>query len=452
MITDIKHRIEQLSDQDRKLLLYKLKDMVSDATVSNNSDKPKRLVAYIKPNDRFDLSQFNDTLKKQLPNYMVPSTIHTVEEIPLLPNGKIDRKGLKHIIQDKTEKVATPSKGANASNSEVEEQLTKVWEEVLDITPIYKDDNFFEIGGDSILSIQIISKARKLGIELTANQLFEHQTIAEISQYLQSEASVEEEEEESGDFLVPLRKEGTKNPLFCIHSGGGHVFFYNLLSKYIKSDRPIYALEPHGLYGGEHMHDSIETMSKDYMKAIQSVQKDGVYNILVYCFSVTVGNEMAIEFAKLGHKTNIIVVDTMASPWNLNRPDRITARMKAFTVRFLKNPFNSIKLFFVDRLWHIKPLLVKYFGNDDTRDLENLQENLRKICLAYEFKPHQGNISLILTKKPHKALQNIVINSWKELTKEDGLRLFYTKGNHRTVFEEPDISYVSQHIEASIVD
>lgn len=219
----------------------------------------------------------------------------------------------------------------------------------------------------------------------------------------------------------------------------------------MKSDRPIYALEPTGLYGEKNMHKNVADMSADYMKAIRSVQSEGPYNILVYCFSVTVGNEMAIEFSKLGQKVNIIVMDTMASPWNLNTSIRLKARLKSFAIRFTKSPIHSIKYYFEDRLWRIKPFLVKYFGNEDSKDLENLQENLRQICLAYQFKPHNGDISLILTEKPHPSLQKVTIDSWKEITNGD-LKLFYTKGSHRSLFTEPDISFVSQSIEASIVE
>jgi len=444
----LEYRLEQLSSEDRKLILLKLKDLISNTSDSNTSEKQKRLVAYAEAEPFFESDKVEAFLKKRLPNYMVPSTIYTVAKMPLLPNGKVDRKNLKPEPLYKDKKIV-PTKNNPTSNSEIESQLINIWEDVLNFSPVLPEDNFFEIGGDSILSIQIIAKARKLGIQLTANQFFEHQSIAKLGQKL-SEKEVKIEKE-NYDFLVPLREGGSKKPLFCIHSGGGHIVFYNLLAKYMKLDRSIYALEPIGLYGDKNMHTNVSEMTLDYMKAIRSVQSEGPYNILVYCFSVTVGNEMAIEFTKLGQKANIIVMDTMASPWHLNTSIRLKARIKSFVIRFAKNPFASIKYYFEDRMWRIKPILVKYFGNENTKDLERLQENLRQVCLAYQFKPHHGDISLILTKKPHKSLQEIIINSWKEISKGN-LRLFYTEGNHRTLFKEPDIAFVSKKIEESIVE
>ena len=444
----LEHRLDQLSKDDHQLVLLKLKELISNSSDNDASEKPKQLVAYLEVEDNYETFEVESFLKKRLPDYMIPSALHAVQKIPLLPNGKVDRKQLKPIKKEKNHKELSSIESI-ASLSEVETQLTKIWQEVLNFSPVHPEDNFFEIGGDSILSIQIIAKARKLGIQLTANQLFEHQTIATLGKQLSK--NLTKKEKENYEFLVPLREGGNKKPLFCIHSGGGHVVFYNLLAKYMKSDRPIYALEPSGLYGESTMHTNVADMSLDYMKAIRSVQSEGPYNILVYCFSVTVGNEMAIEFAKLGHKANIIVMDTMASPWTLNTPMRLKARIKSFIIRFSKNPFASIKHYFEDRLWHIKPFLVKYFGNENTRDLEKLQENLRQICLAYEFKPHDGDISLILTEKPHQSLQQVIIDSWKEITNGE-FKLYYTEGNHRTLFVEPDIAFVSQKIEECMLE
>lgn len=444
----LENRLHQLSKEDHQLIVLRLKELIAQTSDTDSSEKPKRLVAYVEAENSLDSSKIDAFLKKRLPDYMVPSSIHVIPKIPLLPNGKVDRQQLKPVEKTETLNKSTSSKDEN-SLSQVETQLTKIWEDVLNFYPVRPNDNFFEIGGDSLLSIQIIAKARKLGLQLTANQLFENPTISDLGKKLAAKKI--KAEKETYDFLVPLREGGSKKPLFCIHSGGGHVVFYNLLAKYMTSDRPIYALEPTGLYGEGTMHSNVKDMTADYMKAIRSVQSEGPYNILVYCFSVTVGNEMAIEFTKLGFRANIIVIDTMASPWHLNTGIRLKARLKSFVIRFSKNPLNSIKHYFEDRLWRIKPVLVKYFGNDDTRDLEHLQENLRRICLAYEFKPHDGDISLILTEKPHHSLQKVIIDSWKEITNGD-FRLFYTKGNHRTLFTEPDIQFVSKKIEESIVD
>ena len=201
-----------------------------------------------------------------------------------------------------------------------------IWKETLGISSLSVHDNFFHVGGDSIMSIQIISKAQKRGSAITPNQLFEYQTISQLSGFVDAN----ETEGEQWDYIIPLRKKGSKNPLFCIHAGGGHVFFYTKLADYLDPEVPIYALQPSGMYGQKVMHGNIVDMTKAYLEAIQKIRPHGPYNILVYCFSAAVGNEMAIVLNEMGERINLIVMDTMTAPAVLNTPRRLKIRAKVF--------------------------------------------------------------------------------------------------------------------------
>jgi len=450
------NRIEKLSKDERYFVSMKLKELIKEkAKTISTENKAAKLVAYIEPkNNDFDLQNLKSHLKEHVPDYMIPSNINVIEEFPLLPNGKIDRSKLKEVSTIKKEMTIVKEvknenlvEKATNDNTSIQDKLTIIWEEVLNFSPILPSDNFFEIGGDSILSIQIIAKARKLGMVLTPNQLFDHQTIAELTNFIANN----EKQEEKWDYLVALRKEGNKKPLFCIHSGGGHVFFYNLLTDHIDPERPIYALQPSGLDGKGYMHQSIEEMTTDYIKTIRTIQPEGPYNVLAYCFSTAVGNEMAIQLEKQGQKTNIIVMDTMASPWVVNTKDRLKIRFVSFFKKFFKTPVKTLNRFFVDRKWMIEPIKVKFFGKRHEKDLEKLKANLRKICVAYKWTKHSGKVSLILTKKEDQGFQDLIIDSWKELA-TGGVDISYTKGKHHTLFEKSDIAYVSEKIDQSIAE
>ena len=143
------------------------------AREENTSDK--RLVAYIVAESEITTAQLREYLKAQLPDYMVPSVFVTLESLPLTPNGKVDRKALPapDITERETEYVAP--------RTEVEQILTKIWQELLPVNLVSIHDNFFEIGGDSILTIQVISRAKNSGIQISAKQIFQHQTIAELA-------------------------------------------------------------------------------------------------------------------------------------------------------------------------------------------------------------------------------------------------------------------------------
>ncbi|MCW5515229.1 condensation domain-containing protein [Muriicola sp. Z0-33] len=183
MTESIKTTIETFTAEERRLLLYKLQSLTDKGGGSSQRKSSKRLVAYIRPHDSYQPENLQAYMKEQLPAHMIPSTVQLVEDFPYLPNGKIDKGALR-----KTKlKVTKKTKEARKSTSEVEKKLIAIWEDVLAFSPILTTDNFFEIGGDSILSIQIVAKARKLGIQLSPNQLFENQTIAELALFAKSE-------------------------------------------------------------------------------------------------------------------------------------------------------------------------------------------------------------------------------------------------------------------------
>src|SRR6185369_13600507 len=140
----------------------------------------KRLVAYVVARDGepFSADDLRKHLQQTLPDYMLPAVFVEMKALPLTLNGKIDRRALP-----KPKEVAVrPKKSFEPPRSETEQVLAAIWSDVLGIKPVGVNDNFFEMGGDSILSIQIVVRAKEAGIYLTPKQLFQHQTIAELAQ------------------------------------------------------------------------------------------------------------------------------------------------------------------------------------------------------------------------------------------------------------------------------
>ncbi len=407
-----------------------------------------KLIAFIKSNNSLNIENLKSYLKSKLPDYMLPNDFYVIESFPFLPNGKVDKNKLKDLKTELLTANTTQSDTFEAPKTDLEKQLVELWGAILGIHDIGINDNFFNIGGDSILSIQFIAQAKKTNIKISPNLLFENQTIKELAKALTvPKTSLNKQ----WSFVTTIRKGGNKNPLFCIHSGGGHVFFYGLLKDYLKNDRPIYALQPSGLNQDETMHDNVELMAKDYLKVIREIQPKGPYNILVYCFSTSVGNEMSILLEEAEEKINVIVIDTMASAWNATDNETLNARTKFFFKRLISSPFKTIKLFFQERYYLIEPIIIKLFGKEHEKELEKVKANLRKMSVDYKFKPHNGNVSLILTKKEDKKFEDYIINSWEKLAK-GGVEVFYTKGHHTTLFEKPDVEFVSKQIDLTMKD
>jgi amino acid adenylation domain-containing protein/non-ribosomal peptide synthase protein (TIGR01720 family) len=170
---------------------------VQEVVVMAREDKPgiKQLVAYIVSNEKAgDQTTFNNLrcfLREKLPEYMVPSTFVFLETLPLTPNGKVDRRALPTPDINRSDSESVDA----APRTPVEENLTKIWAEVLNLKQVGINDNFFDLGGDSILSVQVIAKAKKAGILVTPKQIFEHQTIAELATVAGTTATSRAEQE-----------------------------------------------------------------------------------------------------------------------------------------------------------------------------------------------------------------------------------------------------------------
>ncbi|HEV7398617.1 MAG TPA: amino acid adenylation domain-containing protein [Pyrinomonadaceae bacterium] len=153
-------------------------------TVIEHGPGDKRLVAYVvgRDNDALDGNQLRSFLKDNLPDYMIPSVFLTLEKMPLLPNGKIDRRALPPIdpLQLNLDSNYLPA------STPTEEILADIWSEVLDVARVNLNDNFFELGGHSLLATQVITRAREtFGQELTLRSLFETPTLAGLARTIE---------------------------------------------------------------------------------------------------------------------------------------------------------------------------------------------------------------------------------------------------------------------------
>ena len=129
-------------------------------------------------------------LRERLPHYMVPSSFVVLDELPTTRNGKLDRGALIAMAQRRPD-----SEGAYvAPRNEVETTLARIWSELLGIDRVGVQDNFFDLGGDSILTIQIIARANQAGLQLRPAQLFQYQTIAEIATTVGSTEAIQAEQ------------------------------------------------------------------------------------------------------------------------------------------------------------------------------------------------------------------------------------------------------------------
>jgi len=149
----------------------------------------KRLAAYIVASRESapSVSELQGFLKERLPEYMLPSVFVLLDQMPLTPNGKLDRRALP---MPAAAHAAAAERSIEAPRSTIEETLAEIWKQVLGVPAVGVHDNFFELGGDSIISIQIIARANQQGVRLTPKQLFQNQTIAQLAAVAKTDAPV----------------------------------------------------------------------------------------------------------------------------------------------------------------------------------------------------------------------------------------------------------------------
>ncbi|WP_242071964.1 non-ribosomal peptide synthetase [Nostoc sp. FACHB-110] len=164
---------------------------VKDAVVIVREDIPanKRLVAYIvyKQESPTTVHQLQVFLQQKLPDYMIPAAFVSLQNLPLTANGKVSRRALPAPEQVNTKTYVAP-------RTPVEETLAKIWTQILRLEQVGIHDNFLQVGGDSILSIQVIAKAKQAGLQLTPQQIFDHPTIAELATVVGSNVTIEAEQ------------------------------------------------------------------------------------------------------------------------------------------------------------------------------------------------------------------------------------------------------------------
>ena len=257
---------------------------VREAVVLCREDAPgdKRLAAYIVAELGRNASpeSLRAFLKSKLPDYMLPAAFVPLHAFPQTAHGKIDRSALpapNAAISHDTADTGTPR---DASES----MLKEVWEEVLKVRPIGLADNFFDIGGNSILAVQLFSQIEKAtGKSLPVSSLFLAPTIEQLADVLRRNTVYT-----THSPLVLIRPEGDKPPLFWIHSVTGRVELYYHLVRQMGTDRPMV-----GVQAFEEPLHRIEAMAAAYAQEIRRAQPQGPYHLAGHCFGGVVAFEIA---------------------------------------------------------------------------------------------------------------------------------------------------------------
>ncbi|MCB5908820.1 non-ribosomal peptide synthetase [Streptomyces pinistramenti] len=287
---------------------------VGHVTVVVREDRPgeRRLVAYVVPADgsRTDARELRAHATRALPRHMVPTSFVSLDALPLTSRGKLDRRRLPA----PDDAAATERRGPRTVH---EELLCGLFAQVLDVPAVGIDDDFFALGGHSMLATRLIAQVRAvLGAELSIRTLFDAPTVAGLAEELTRDTAGDD----SLAVLLPLRsaqRAGTATrvlgttppePLFCVHPAAGISWVYSGLLRHLAPDQPVYGLQAHGLTDPQAAPRSMTEMVEAYLTQIRSVSPEGPYSLLGWSFGGIVAHEMAVRLQEDGQEVRSLAL------------------------------------------------------------------------------------------------------------------------------------------------
>ncbi|MDH3600117.1 MAG: amino acid adenylation domain-containing protein [Candidatus Tectomicrobia bacterium] len=308
------------------------------------SSGPPHLVAYVvsREEGEADGAEWRRFLRDQLPEYMVPSLFVSLDALPLTPNGKVDRRALP--APDASSFSAATAYAAPRTATEA--TLATIWGEVLGREQVGIHDDFFALGGHSLLSIQMIARIQNaFGIRLPVRTIFEQATVAGLAGLVETLSTSGETPDAEGSvaragnlppsvLFVELHQGNSgKQPFFLLHPVGGSVLCYRHLAQHLGVEQPVYGIQARGLEGEGVPFVDLEEMAGHYVSLLQAVQSQGPYQLGGWSLGGLVALEMAQQLHHQGQEVSLLALIDSFAPIDSNELDE--AELVAYFARDL---------------------------------------------------------------------------------------------------------------------
>ena len=350
--------------------------------------------------------------------------------------------------------------------TDLERKLARVWENVFNIRPIGIDDNFFGLGGHSLIAVKLLAAIeQETGQKLRLRTLFQDPTIARLAEAMERAETV-------GSSIVEIQPRGSKPPLFLVHGVGGGMFWgYNNLAHHLGSDQPVYGFKSRGMDGLEEF-TKIEDMAAHYLADLRKVQPHGPYYLGGYCFGGNVAYEMARQLKEQGDQVGLLA---LMNCWPNNSsythlsftPGFLIKAAKNFCIRLghqirwgAKQPREFFK-------WRSAWLRKRLFSRSSTKeedrlavedvvDLSSRPEHERKLWrthiqawLHYQPQPYNGRIVLFRTRGHPLVCSFDHQMGWAAFAR-GGVVVKTCPGDHESLLEEENVAYAARALSEAL--
>jgi thioesterase domain-containing protein/acyl carrier protein len=335
---------------------------------------------------------------------------------------------------------------------DIEQQLITIWEQLLEIHPIGIEDDFFELGGDSMAAVQLFDEIEEIwGQNLPLSILFKNNTISQLATVIRQESRTV-----PWSSLVHIQQGNEERlPLFCIHPVGGNILEYQTLSSYLGSEQTVYGLQSRGLDGKEAPLNRVEDMAKHYIDELQSVQKQGPYFLVGYSFGGLVAYEMARQLVERGKTVGMLVLLDSTAP---ELPKQSPSFFPALGIH-LNNLFN---MNWAERISYVNDRFVyqlkrseRDFLSSHVYNLADLPPLLTEILNAnldarshYTAKTYSGKVNLFRCHSQDLRYYRHPKLGWEKLV--DKLEVHNISGLHSSILKEPRVQFVARELKSCL--
>ncbi|MDH3942579.1 MAG: AMP-binding protein [Anaerolineae bacterium] len=451
----------ETSEIERVLLK---EEFINEAAVEGRRDANgnMRLAAYLVLADgsTLDVASLRRKLAAHLPDYMIPVHYRTLEGMPLTANNKLDRSALPDPPPGR------PALGSQliAPQGKIESKLAAIWEQVLGIKPVGVVDNFFDLGGDSLLAAQLFVEIEKeFGRKLPLSILYQASNVREQASILQ---------QEPGDHrwmpLVALNITGTKQPLFCFPGKGGNPIRFRHLAQRLGDDQPIYMLQSRGLSGEQIPHEELEAIGREFLSAVQEVQPQGPYNLIGSSFGGKVAYEVAQQLLAAGQKVDLLaLIDTFGPGYPQRLPQSTRAKKWLFDrMQYVAKHVGNLRV--AD--WSGKIAYIAHYIKEAGRLLVSLprallmdrrRKEIPRVLVAVEkanliasraYQPsaYPGKVVLFRARQQPWGIHPDPTLGWGSV-KIDELEIHEVPGHHGSILFEPRVGKLAELLEHMLV-
>lgn len=367
----------------------------------------------------------------------------------------IDEQETRGFIQS-----ARPVAGTAPSNESIESTLTAWWQDLLGVEEVGLEDDFFALGGHSLIGVRLIVKIKKTyRVDLELSMLFEARTVRALADLIRKSTHTLTLESKAWSTLVPIQRGGSRTPLFCIHAVGGDVLFYHQLAKELGHDQPFYAFRSALLSTSEPRDTTVEELASIYLKELRAFYPEGPYLLGGLSFGGLVAYEMAQQLYAQGVEPGLLVLfDTLVpgSTTRVNTTKQLTTlwqNLRKQGIKYLarKAAFkrNYWRMVLVNRAQAVISSFYELIGREISAELRYQQMVAlhMRAMMRYEIKNYQGKITLMRAVARNEVLSKQVdpLLGWGKFAAGE-LEVYDVPSDHEAMLLEPSVHTVAMKL------